>query len=119
LWGLMNESIGLASTVIVAVCMGVVIDDSIHMIYSHIDARKRLNLSGREASAYALHRVGAAVVTTTIVLVVGFSVLLFSEFQLNSAFGGCSALILVCALAFDLRILPELLVWASDEAPHN
>lgn len=115
IWGLFFDSIGLASTVIVAVCMGVVIDDAIHMIYAHTDATKRLGLDGREASAYAVHRVGSAMLTTTVVLGIGFSVMLLSDFRLNSSFGGCSALILVCALAFDLRILPEMLVWSSEQ----
>lgn len=120
LWGTLNDTIGLATTVIVAVCMGVVIDDAIHMIFQYRSAQLRLNLDKREASAYAVHRVGSAIVTTTVVLVVGFGVLLFSEFRLNSTFGGCSALILICALIFDLRILPELLVWTtSNGEPHN
>jgi predicted RND superfamily exporter protein len=119
-WGTLNDTIGLATTVIVAVCMGVVIDDAIHMIFQYRRAQLRLNLDKREASAYAVHRVGSAIITTTVVLVIGFGVLLFSDFRLNSTFGGCSALILICALIFDLRILPEMLVWqASDNKPHN
>jgi predicted RND superfamily exporter protein len=94
--------------------MGVVIDDTIHMIYSHADAKKRLKLSSRQASAYSVHRVGSAILTTTIIFGLGFSILLLSDFRLNSSFGGCSALILFCALVFDLRILPEMLVWATD-----
>lgn len=119
-WGTLNDTIGLATTVIVAVCMGVVIDDAIHMIFQYRRAQIRLNLDKREASAYAVHRVGSAIITTTVVLVIGFGVLLFSDFRLNSTFGGCSALILIGALIFDLRILPEMLVWqASDNKPHN
>jgi len=114
IWGLTVSSIGLSTTVIIAVCMGVVIDDAIHIVYRQQEGMRRLSLSPSEASAYSIHRVGSAVLTTSIVFVFGFGVLFLSDFGLNSVFGACTALILGCALAVDLFLLPRMLVWASS-----
>ena len=119
LYGLAVESMGLAATVIVAVTVGVVVDDAIHIVYRHEDGRRNLNLSAAESAAYSIHRAGSAVVTTTLILVCGFLVLLGSDFSLNSSFGVCTGLILVVALLFDLFSLPKLLVWATPDKQDN
>ena len=119
LYGLIVESIGLAATIIVAVTVGVVIDDAIHIIFRHEDGRRNLNLSALESAAYSIHRAGSAVVTTTLILTSGFLVLLGSDFSLNSSFGACTGLILVTALLFDLFSLPKLLVWATPDLSDN
>jgi len=119
LYGIAVQSIGLAATVIVAVTVGVVIDDAIHIIYRHEDGRRNLGLSAPESAAYAIHRAGSAVVTTTLILVCGFLVLLGSTFSLNSSFGACTGIILMTALLFDLFSLPKLLVWATPDLPDH
>ncbi|MCS5620344.1 MAG: hypothetical protein NZ656_00125, partial [Nitrospinaceae bacterium] len=48
--------------------------------------------------------------TTTITLVLGFGVLAFSSFELNSGMGILSALVIALAFAFDLLVLPPLLL---------
>lgn len=119
LWSLGSSTVGLSTTVILSVCIGVVIDDSIHLIYRHFDALRHLDLSTRQAAAYSVHRVGSAIITTTIVMVAGFMILMLSDFQLNSTFAACSSLILLSALLFDLLISPKMLVWASPGPPHR
>lgn len=114
LWGVFHPTVGLSTTVIIAVCIGVVVDDSIHLIYRFFDGQRQLNLEPREAAAYSVHRVGLAIVTTTLVLTIGFAMLVTSDFTLNSTFGGCSAAIIAVALVFDLLMLPEMLVWSSE-----
>jgi predicted RND superfamily exporter protein len=112
-YSLLVDSIGLAAIVIVAVTIGIVIDDAIHLIFKQEEGKRLLDLNANESAAYALHRVGSAIVTTTAVLICGFSVLLFSDFHLNSSFGVCTGIILLTALVFDLYSLPKLLVWAA------
>jgi len=115
IWSVGAETIGLAATVILSVCIGVVIDDSIHLIFSHYEGIEHHDLESEYAAAYSVHRVGSSIITTTLVLVAGFFVLSFSTFQLNATFGACSAFILVSALLFDLIFSPRLLVWASPK----
>ncbi len=117
-WGILGFTIGLASTAILAVTIGVVIDDAVHMIYRFMDGRNRLGLSRWHSAAYSVHRAGMAVATTSAVMVAGLSILLLSAFKVNSSFGAVTCLIISTALLFDLFVLPRLLVW-SDRPPRS
>ncbi len=115
LWGVFVGEIGMAATLVVAVTIGVVIDDVIHLLYRFRDGRAELDLSPREAAGYSIHRTAAALVTTSVVLAGGFSILMLSEFRMNSAFGICSALVIVLALVYNTSLTPRALVWASQK----
>ena len=112
-WGIVNENIGISMTVILAVCMGVVIDDSIHMLYRFDYALRKLNMEKLEAARYAVHRAGTAIITTTIVISLGFGMLFFSGFELNRQFGICSAIVMTVAVFVDLIALPRMLTLGS------
>ncbi len=112
-WGWTIGTIGLASTAIVALTIGIVVDDAVHLSYRFLDASTRLNLGRWQSAAYSVHRAGTAVTTTSIVMVGGLSALLFSGFEVNSSFGACTCLIICLALAFDLLVLPRVLVWTG------
>ena len=45
--------------------------------------------------------------------VVGLSPLLGSDFGLNVTLAGCTSLILLCSLIFDLGVLPKLMKWSA------
>ena len=91
-------------------------DDAIHMVYRFIDARNRLDSTPWEAAGFSLHRVGTALSATSLVMIGGLSALMFSNFELNSSFGACTCLIIAVALAFDLFVVPRLLVWADSNS---
>lgn len=112
IWGWINGDIGLAATAIIALTIGVVVDDTAHYIYRFLDARHRLELDAWAAAGYACHRAGGAIVATSIVMGLGLSLLLLSSFKVNSSFGAVACLIIFAALAFNLTILPRLTVWA-------
>ena len=114
-WGWAIGQIGLASTAIVALTIGVVVDDAVHLIFRYLDGLKTLRLSAREASAYSIHRAGSAISTTSIVMVGGLGVLSFSDFTVNSSFGACTCLIIALALTFDIFVLPRILVWTDSK----
>ena len=116
LWGYFVGSIGMAATLVVAVTIGVVIDDSIHLIYRFKDSLHRLDLSITGAAAYALHNTGVALITTSVVLVGGFSVLMVSGFRMNSTFGICTALVITLALLYNAFLMPRILIWAQIKA---
>lgn len=114
LWGFFNETIGLASTAIIALTIGIVVDDAAHMVYRFVDARQRLDTDSWQAAGFSIHRVGTAVSSTSVVMIGGLAALLFSSFELNRSFGECTCLIIATALVFDLFVLPGLLVWADS-----
>jgi len=113
LWAVFVGEIGMAATLVVAVTIGVVIDDSIHLLYRYRDGLRELGLSPPEAAGYSILRTAAAIVTTSIVLAGGFAILMLSDFRMNSTFGICSALVIILALVYNTTLMPRSLSWAS------
>jgi len=111
-WGLTQGALGLSGSIILAVTVGVVIDDAIHLMYRFRDAMESMDLSPSEAASYAIHKVGPAIFTTSVCLISGFLMLLFSGYSVNQHFGVVASLIFGFAILFDLIVLPKLL--ASD-----
>ncbi len=112
-WGWLNGEIGLASTAIVALTIGIVVDDAVHLIYRYLDGSRRMALDEWQAAAYSVHRAGSAVAITSAVLISGLALLQLSSFEVNSSFGVCTCLIIALALSFDLLVLPRILVWTG------
>ena len=59
---------------------------------------------------------GLALVLTTVALVAGFSVLVFSSFAISSQMGLLSAITILAALFADLLFLPALILLFSERA---
>ncbi len=111
LWAWGAGEIGLAATIVLAITIGVVIDDAIHILYRYEASRSELSLNAPEAASYAVHKAGPAVVITSICLSIGFILLLFSAYAVNQVFGIVACLIFALAMLFDLIVLPKLLAW--------
>jgi predicted RND superfamily exporter protein len=90
------------------VCLGIAVDDTIHVL-TRVRRGIESGLTVAEAVAESLRSVGAALITTTAVLVGGFGTLLFSEMPMLSLFGELCCIALLAALLGDLVFLPALL----------
>ena len=112
-WGLASGQVGLGLTTVTAMTLGIVVDDTVHFLSRYRRARTALGHDSDEAVRYAFRTVGRALLTTTAVLVAGFSVLGLSEFAINSAMGQLSALVIALALLADFFLLPALLMVAD------
>nr|VFJ62466.1 MAG: hypothetical protein BECKDK2373C_GA0170839_10975 [Candidatus Kentron sp. DK] len=110
IWGLLVGEVGLALSVITAMTIGIVVDDTIHFLSKYLRARREQGASPEEAVRYAFSRVGMALTITSLALVAGFSILMLSSFYLNSSMGAMTALVLLLALAADFLFLPPLLM---------
>ncbi len=109
-WGVTMGEIGLSLSIVSSMTLGIVVDDTVHMLSKYLRARRELGLSSRDAVIYAYETVGGALVITSAVLVLGFLVLATSDFNLNATMGMLTALIIALALFVDLFFLPPLLV---------
>ncbi len=110
LWGLLVGQVGLALSVVAAMSLGIVVDDTIHYLSKYLRARREQNLNAPDAVRYAFHTVGTALWVNTLILVAGFSVLAFSAFELNSGMGLLTAITIALALLADFLFLPPLLM---------
>ena len=90
-----------------ALIIGVAVDDAIHFLVKYREARK-LGKSVKEALEYTITFAGAAIVFTTVVLSVSFSVFVFSLYKPNINFGIITASALAIALIADLFMLPAM-----------
>lgn len=109
-WYLVRGEIGLALSVVVAMTLGIVVDDTVHFLSKYVRARREQGLGIEDAVRYAFHSVGMALWVTTAVLVAGFLVLSMSAFELNAAMGLMTAITIAIALFVDFFFLPPLLM---------
>ena len=109
IWGLYSGEINLGLSVVAGISLGIIVDDTVHFLAKYQHARQE----GRDAEAavrYAFNSVGRALWITTAVLVIGFSVLMLSNFRLNSDMGLLTAIIILTALVIDFLFLPAFLL---------
>ena len=108
-WGLTVGQVGLSLSVVVAMTIGIVVDDTVHFLSKYRRARHEYGRSSDDAVRYAFDTSGRALLTTTVVLVAGFLIFVFSPFVPTAQVGVLTALIIAVALIADLTLLPALL----------
>ena len=120
-WGLTVGQVGLSLSVVVAMTVGIVVDDTVHFLGKYRRARREYGQGPEEAVRYAFDTAGRALFTTTVVLVAGFLIFMFSPFVPTAQVGILTALIIGFALIADLTLLPALLTavdrGSGDRAP--
>lgn len=114
-WGYAVGQIGLAASIVAAICMGIVVDDTVHFLSKYLRARREQGLSPEDAIRYAFSTVGIALWVTSLVLVLGFLVLAYSSFLINAQLGQLVFLTISLALITDFFLLPPLLIWLDKE----
>ncbi len=112
-WGLTVGQVGLSLSVVVAMTVGIVVDDTVHFLAKYRRARREYGQDPEEAVRYAFDTAGRALLTTTVVLVAGFLIFVFSPFVPTAQVGVLTAMIIGFALIADLSLLPALLT-ATD-----
>ncbi len=110
LWGLLVGQVGLGLSVIVSMTLGIVVDDTVHFLSKYLHARRDLGMNAAAAVRHSFNTVGTAMWITTLALVAGFLVLVFSGFKMNADMGLMSAITICLALAMDFLFLPTLLI---------
>ena len=109
-WGLAVGEVGISLSVVTAMTLGIVVDDTVHFLSKYRRARRELGCAPPDAVRVAFHTVGRALFTTSVVLVAGFIVVSLSSFELNAAMGKLTALVIALALLADFFFLPPLLM---------
>ena len=110
LWGLVVGEIGLSLSVVTTMTLGIVVDDTVHMLSKYLRAKREYNMPAKAAVRYAFKTVGKALFTTSVVLAAGFFLLSTSSFELNSGMGLLTGIVIIFALVADFFFLPPLLI---------
>ncbi len=109
-WGYFVGTAGLSVAVVVAITLGIVVDDTVHFLSKYIRARRELGFDAEESVHFAFRTVGVALWITSLTLVAGFGVLAFSGFKVTAEMGLLSAVTIALALVADFFFLPPLLM---------
>ena len=106
--GFSGISLNVVTVMVASVAIGIAVDDTIHIL-----ARYRIEFGEKPDPADAIARTltssGRAVVFTSIVLMTGFLIPMFSKFRLPCYFGILAATTIVGALFGDLILTPAIL----------
>ncbi|MBO6861584.1 MAG: MMPL family transporter [Alphaproteobacteria bacterium] len=109
-WAVLVGEIGMASSIVTATSLGIIVDATVHFLSKYRRARIEKGASAEDAVRYAFSTVGTALWVTSAILIAGFGVLSFSAFQINSSLGMLTALTLAMALIADFLLLPAVLL---------
>ena len=110
IWGLTVGEVGVSLSMVSAMTLGIVVDDTVHFLSKYRRARRELGCASPDAVRVAFRTVGRALLTTSLVLVAGFVVVSLSSFELNAGMGRLTALVIALALFADFFLLPPLLM---------
>jgi predicted RND superfamily exporter protein len=103
--GLFGVTINIATVIIVNTCMGIGIDYAIHFTAGYLSARRSTS-SAMEAVLRTVAEKGLVIVFNTVVVGVGFLVLVLSSFPPIRHFGAFLFLAMVTSTIFSLVFLP-------------
>ena len=110
-WALTVGTVNFAISVVASVSIGIIVDDTVHFLSHYRRGRRLHGLAPDEAVRFAFARVGQALLITSVVIVGGFAVLLFSPFHINVVMGALTGLTIILALVLDFLLLPAVLIW--------
>lgn len=110
LWGYFYGHINFGVACVSGLAIGIVVDDTVHFMSKYLHARHAEGMLPEAAVRYAFTTVGPALVTTSVVLMAGFSVMLVSSFNFNAHMGMLAAMAIGAALLADIFLLPATLL---------
>jgi len=116
LWGYLFQEVNLAISVVMAMTLGIVVDDTVYFLTKYLRGRRERGMDPVESVRFAFRRVGMALLITSIALVIGFGVLATSGFAVNGDMGLLTALTIAVALVADFLFLPALLIAIEGRA---
>jgi len=117
IWAIVEDSVNMASSVVAAVCLGLIVDATVHFVSKYLHARRGQKKDGQSAILYAYRTAGLPIALSAMILIGGFITLSFSYFEVNSVLGQLSAVLIVMALAVDFLFYPALLFTFDRETP--
>jgi predicted RND superfamily exporter protein len=116
LMGWLGLRMNMGAAMIAAVSMGQTVDASLHYIVCYQRAR-RGGLGVSAALTSVQQTVGQSMIFSTIALIVGFGVLITSDFVPTIYFGALMSLAMLGGLFGNLIALPLLLSWTERDTP--
>ncbi|MCG8671705.1 MAG: MMPL family transporter [Pseudomonadales bacterium] len=115
IWALISGKVGFGVSIGITLTLGIVVDDTIHLLSKYQYARKTLGFNNENSVKYAIETVGAAMLLTTIMVAIAFGAMLSSNFTPNQDIALITIITVVCAAVIDLVLLPIILLKAFSD----
>lgn len=109
LWATGNY-LQLTSVLVFSVSLGIAVDDTIHFV-NRFQREMEVDGNVRASIERAFAAVGAALISTSLILIVGFGSVFLSEMPPSRLFAMLTVTSVMAALVGDLVILPAMLMW--------
>ena len=106
--GWLGVGVDIATMMIASVVFGITVDDTVHFL-TWMERGLAVEHSVSRAVSFALRNTGGAMVQTTLILSLGMTAFLLSDFKPSVRFASFSAVALLIALVGDLILQPALL----------
>lgn len=108
--GFFSIPLDIMTITIAAIIIGIGLDDSIHYLHRfHVEFMRERNYQAAMQRSHA--SIGRAMYYTSIIITIGFSILVLSNFIPTIYFGLLTGLAMIFAMVANLTLLPLLLVW--------
>jgi len=116
--GWVGIPLDMMTITLAAICVGIAVDDTIHYIHRFI---KEFKVDGNYiASMHRCHEsIGYAMYYTSITIIIGFSILVLSNFLPGIYFGILTGLAMLIALIAALTLLPQLIIFLKPFGPEK
>ena len=115
--GLVGIPLDIMTVTIAAISVGIAVDNTIH--YMHRFCREFAKDQNYLATMYRCHgSIGKAMFYTSIIIIIGFSVLALSNFNPSINFGLLTGMAMFAALMGSLLLLPQLLITFKPLGPN-
>jgi uncharacterized protein len=95
------------NVIVFAISLGIAVDDTIHFLARYRDERQ--GATSEQAIQRSLSSSGRAIIMTSVLVVSGLSILVFSDFVPTRRFAELTAITMCSALPGDVILLPALL----------
>ena len=107
--GILNIPLDMMTITIAAITIGIAVDNSIHYIYRFKEEFNKIK-NYEKTISYCHSTVGIAILNTSITIVFGFSILIFSNFIPTIYFGVFTGIAMLLAMISVLTLLPKLIL---------
>ncbi|MEJ2194189.1 MAG: MMPL family transporter [Ignavibacteriaceae bacterium] len=106
--GWFNIYLDISTVMIASILIGITVNDTIFFVY-RFKSQLKENQTVENAISISFNTIGSPIIITSVVLAVGFFVMIFSNFIPTRLFGLLSGMIIIFALISDLLLLPSLI----------
>jgi predicted RND superfamily exporter protein len=106
--GMLGVPLNPATAMVAAIVIGIAVDDTIHLM-TRFGVESRRHLTESEATRATIRGQALPIISTSLALALGFSVLAFSSFSVVVQFGLLAAAAMIYAMVADLLLMPILL----------